>query len=183
MTDKRTKLVHAAAALAYQNGFDKTSLADIAAESDVPLGNVYYYFKKKDELGDAIVEQRLQEFELLRQGWELAGSAKERLCACVNSTLENREVLARAGCPIGTLSSELQKPGADSSCRVDAILRKQFAWIEAQFRELGHKAQSRGLAIHLLAALQGVAVLAHSFHDPEVVVTETKRLKAWIHSL
>jgi len=57
--DKRSRLVSAAVDLAYQNGFGATSLADIAREAEVPLGNVYYYFKTKDEIGDAIVELRL----------------------------------------------------------------------------------------------------------------------------
>src|SRR6266852_8058083 len=54
--DKRSRLVSAAVDLAYQNGFGATSLADIAREAEVPLGNVFYYFKTKDEIGEAIVE-------------------------------------------------------------------------------------------------------------------------------
>ena len=42
--DKRSRLLSAAMGLAYQNGFGATSLADIAREAEVPLGNVYYYF-------------------------------------------------------------------------------------------------------------------------------------------
>src|SRR5258706_13900916 len=57
--DKRSRLVSAAVGLAYRNGFVATSLADIAREAEVPLGNVYYYFKTKDEIGEAIVELRL----------------------------------------------------------------------------------------------------------------------------
>jgi TetR/AcrR family transcriptional regulator, transcriptional repressor for nem operon len=39
------------------------------------------------------------------------------------------------------------------------------------------------LAVHLLSAMQGVSVLAHSFHDSGLVATETKHLKSWIQSL
>jgi AcrR family transcriptional regulator len=181
--DKRTKLIQAAVSLAYEKGFGNTSLADIAAEAKVPLGNVYYYFKSKDDICDAVVEQRLQEFEMLRQVWEQAESAKGRLCACVNTTLENKEILARGGCPVGTLSSELAKTGGASSHRADLPLAKLLAWIEVQFRVLGKMSSARGLAIHLLSALQGMAVLAHSLHDPDIVVTETRRLHEWIRSL
>ena len=48
--DKRSRLVGAAVGLAYQNGFGATSLADIAREAKVPLGNVYYYFKTRTRL-------------------------------------------------------------------------------------------------------------------------------------
>jgi AcrR family transcriptional regulator len=92
--DKRSRLLNAAVDLAYQNGFGTTSLADIAREAEVPLGNVYYYFKTKDEIGEAIVELRLAELSAQRQRWDEAGSPKDRLCACVQGVLENKEFLA-----------------------------------------------------------------------------------------
>jgi AcrR family transcriptional regulator len=52
-TDKRARLVESVVKLVYEQGFEETSLADIAKDPDVPLGNVYYNFKTKDELGDA----------------------------------------------------------------------------------------------------------------------------------
>jgi hypothetical protein len=48
--DKWRSLVEAASRLFYQQGFEHTSLADIAAAAEVPLGNVYYYFKAREEL-------------------------------------------------------------------------------------------------------------------------------------
>ena len=44
-SDKRVRLVDAAKALIHKQGFNLSTLADIAQEADVPLGNVYYYFK------------------------------------------------------------------------------------------------------------------------------------------
>ena len=65
-TDKRSRLIRTAVKLAYRHGFRETSLADIAEAAKVPVGNVYYYFKTKDEIGEAIVEQRVLEFRALR---------------------------------------------------------------------------------------------------------------------
>src|ERR1700738_1403546 len=100
-SEKRARLIRTAVKLAYRHGFRETSLADIAEAAKIPVGNVYYYFKTKDEIGEAIVEQRLSEFRALREQWDRAGSPKERLQACVENTLENRDVLARGGCPLG----------------------------------------------------------------------------------
>jgi hypothetical protein len=47
-SDKRSRLVSAAVGLAYQNGFGATSLADIAREAEVPVGNVFYYKWRSD---------------------------------------------------------------------------------------------------------------------------------------
>ena len=169
--------------LSYQNGFGATSLADIAREAEVPLGNVYYYFKTKDEIGEAIVELRLAEMSAQRQRWDEAGSPKDRLSACVHSVFENRNCLAQSGCAVGTFCSELHKAGGSFAIRATEIFTHHLAWIEKQFRALGKGKESSGLAVHLLSALQGVSVLAHSFHDAGLVTTETKRLKSWIQSL
>ena len=181
--DKRSRLVSAAVGLAYRSGFGATSLADIAREAEVPLGNVYYYFKTKDEIGEAIVEMRLTELSTKRQQWDEAGSPKDRLCACVQGVFENKDFLAERGCAIGTFCSELHKAGGPVATRATEIFAQHLAWIEGQFQALGKGEDSNGLAVHLLSALQGVSVLAHAFHNPSLVAAETKRLKSWIQSL
>jgi len=181
--DKRSRLVSAAVSLAYQNGFGDTSLADIAREAEVPLGNVYYYFKTKDEIGEAIVEFRLAQLYAQRQRWSEAGSPKDRLCACVQGVFENKDFLAQRGCSVGTFCSELHKAGGSVATKATEIFAQHLAWIESQFRALGKGKDSNGLAVHLLSAMQGVSILAHSFHDSGLVAMETKRLKSWIQSL
>ena len=181
-TDKRSRLVQTAAKLAHRQGFRKTTLADIAGEAQVPLGNVYYYFKTKDELGAAVVEHRLKELGKLQQSWEEMDSPKERLCACVQSTAENAKALARGGCSVGTLCTELRKEGGGLAKLAAVIFTEYLAWVEVQFRAMGGN-DVRGLAIHLLSALQGIAVLSNSFEDPALVALETGRLKNWIRAM
>jgi len=73
------------------------------------LGNVYYYFKTKEAISEAVIEDRLNQVREAHKSWDEGGSPKERLCAFVDSVLGDREVLARSGCALGTLSSELSK--------------------------------------------------------------------------
>jgi AcrR family transcriptional regulator len=97
--DKRTRLIETATKLAYGRGFRETSLADIAEAARVPIGNVYYYFKTKEELAEAVVERRLEEFRAARSAWDRLSSPKERLLAFVGSVQANREQLARRRMP------------------------------------------------------------------------------------
>ena len=182
-TDKRSRLIQTAAKLAYRQGLRKTTLADIAEEAQVPLGNVYYYFKTKDELAAAVVEHRLKELGKLQQSWEEMDSPKERLCACVQSTAENAKALARGGCSVGTLCIELRKEGGGLAKLAAVIFTQYLAWVEVQFRAMGGNDDVRGLAIHLLSALQGIAVLSNSFQEPALVALETGRLKNWIRAM
>ena len=181
--DNRTRLLQAAERITYRYGFGNTAIADIAKEAQIPLGNVYYYFKTKDEIGDAIVEQRVSRFRKLLQEFDKAGSPKERLWAFVQIKIKNREELARSGCPVGTLCSELRKLGGAAAGKSKILFATALDWMEKQFRELGKDAEARGLAVHLLSATQGVSVLAHTFHDPGLIEMEAARLKEWIRGL
>ena len=181
--DSRTRLVNAAEKVSYRHGFGHMAIADIAKEASVPLGNVYYYFKTKDEIGSAIVELRVSRFRKLLRELDKTDSPKERLCGFVQIKIKNRERLSRSGCPVGTLCSELHKNGGAVARKSTVLFAEALVWIEAQFRELGKGADSRGLAVHLLSATQGVSVLAHTFNDPDMITMEAERLKGWIRGL
>lgn len=181
--DKRARLIETAMKLAYRNGFRETSLADIAEAAHVPVGNVYYYFKAKEELAEAVVERRLEEFRAARAEWDRGSSPKERLLAFVASIQANREQLARGGCPLGGLCTELHKEGGALAKKSAALFTEPMRWLEEQFRALGHEEDSRELAVHFFSAFQGMAAVALGANDREVVVMEAKRLKDWIGTL
>ena len=58
---KRERLVESARALIHEQGVHPTTLAEVAKRADVPAGNVYYYFKTKDELVAAVLDGYAQE--------------------------------------------------------------------------------------------------------------------------
>jgi AcrR family transcriptional regulator len=181
--DKRQRLIETAVKLAHKRGFRETSIADIAEAAHVPVGNVYYYFKTKDELGEAVVEWRLAEFRAFREELDRLSSPKERLFAFVERIQSNREQLARGGCPLGGLCTELHKEGGPLAKKSAALFSEPMRWLEEQFRALGHEKDSRELAVHFFSAFQGMAAVALGANDQEVVVMETKRLKDWIGTL
>jgi len=180
---KRIRLIQSALSLVYRHGFAETRLADIATEAEVPPGNVYYYFKTKEEIGAAIIEERLAQIRALQQRLNAMDSAQERLSAFIQMTCNNREMLTGGGCPIGSLCTELHKEKGPLAERSTVLFEQLLGWASAQFEALGAAADSRGLAVHLLSALEGIAVLAHSLGDPEIVVMETERLQSWIRTL
>jgi AcrR family transcriptional regulator len=181
--DKRTRLVDAAARLVHEQGFHRTTLADISRESGVALGNLNYYFQSKEAIGAAVVDGLACAYESLRTSWESAPDARQRLESFIQMAFENRETLAQRGCPVGTLCAELHKdagPLAEQAARVFADL---LAWLESQFRELGKGKESRDLAAHLLSAVEGASLLALAFHDPRYVARESAHLKQWLRTL
>jgi len=181
--EKRSRLIQAAMKVTHQHGFRATALADIAKEARIPLGNMYYYFKTKDEIGNVIIQQRLSRLRTLLHELDKADSPKERLCGFIQIKIDDRDRLARSGCPVGTLCSELHKRSGAVAKKATVLFAEALAWLEAQFKALGKGAESRGLAVHLLSATQGVSLLAHAFHDPRLISIEAARLKKWIRAL
>jgi len=182
--DKRTRLIDTAARLTHEQGYNRTTLADIARESGVPLGNVYYYFSTKEALGEALVDRMNGAYESLRARWNANEDPKARLNAFIQMTIDNRDVLARSGCPVGTLCAELHKAGGPLADHAATLFDNILKWLEQQFRRIGKSgAESRDLAAHVLSALEGGSLLTHTFHDPRFAVREANRLKEWIRDL
>jgi len=92
-------------------------------------------------------------------------------------------VLARSGCPIGSLCQELHKDGGPLAEEAAEMFTVMLEWLAAQFRELGKGRESRDLALHLLSALEGASLLTHTFHSPEIMVRETNRLSKWLDTV
>lgn len=172
-----------AAKLVHEQGFARTSLADIARESGMLLGSVYYYFKTKDAIGAALIEKMAAEHAAVRDVWDRELGPRERIEAFIQTTIETRDSLARNGCRVGSLCAELHKEGGPLAERATQLFDDFLKWIEAQFRLLGKGAESRDLAFHLVSALQGASLLASSFHSTRQLTRESNRLKEWVRSL
>src|SRR5260370_38692040 len=127
--DKRTRLIETATKVAYGRGFRETSLAALAEEARVPVGNVYYYFKSKEELSEGVVARLLEEFRAARAEWDRLSDPKERLLAFVGSIQANRERLARGGCSLGSLWSALPREGGGLAKKSPAVFTEPIGWL------------------------------------------------------
>jgi TetR/AcrR family transcriptional repressor of nem operon len=182
-SDKRARLVAAADTAARGPGFAQSSLADIAARADVPVGNVYYWFKTKQELGEALIEGRAGYYRALREQWDQTLPPRGRVDAFIDMVAANRDTLAAEGCPIGSLCTELRRHDPALAAQAGAMLTEFLDWLETQFRALGHGRASPGLARHTLSVLQGASLLSHALEDPAHVAHEARRLKRHLAGL
>lgn len=179
-TDKRVRLIDAAKALIHQQGFNLTTLADIAQEADIPLGNVYYYFKTKESIAQAVLAHRSRELLDTLNVWEQAANGKERLLAYVQSEIDNIEQSVKSGCPIGGLCQELAKQGGPLADDATKILNSTLLWVEKQLQSLGVRNGSRELALQFVAAIQGHTLLMHTFKEPKILMQLKPVLSEWI---
>lgn len=85
--DTRAKILHAAFTVLSRQGYENTSIKEIAEEAGVAQGLVHYYFKSKQQLVLAVLAEVCREMQLdSAEGTEGAQAAYEKL----KTLLKNR---------------------------------------------------------------------------------------------
>jgi TetR/AcrR family transcriptional regulator, transcriptional repressor for nem operon len=183
-SDKREDLILAADSLFHRKGFERSTIADVAAAAAVPMGNVYYYFKTKEELVAAVTQARNEAAALWFQELDRLATAKARLLRFVarfDTLVESRQA---HGCPTGGLCLETNKIGGPIAEQAAIAFRRSLAWLARQFGELGRKPkQAREDAARIVGGIQGAILLTNTFKEPEFMLNETRRLKEWLDAL
>lgn len=180
---KRQRLTAATARVLHEQGVERTTIADIARAADVPAGNVYYYFKTKDELVEAALSEHTRHLESLTGQLDQLPDPRDRLKGLVGTWVGQRDTAARYGCPTGTLAVELDKRtegGLDLTA--GNIIRQLLNWVEQQYRQMG-VADPEGHALALVGAYQGMSLLSNALRDPEIMTREGARLARELDSL
>jgi TetR/AcrR family transcriptional repressor of nem operon len=180
--EKRERLVRGAQELVYQQGLERTTLADVAQVADVPPGNVYYYFKTKDDLVCAAIDAHVRDIEAMLASLERHRTPQTRLKALIRAFMKQRDLVAERGCPHGSLCQELDKRDDDLQRASRRLVEVPLRWAQHQFSLMGRR-DAEDLAAALIAAYQGVSLLANTLHDPDLMLREGRRLERWIDSL
>ncbi len=181
----REEIIEAARTLFYRRGYARTSFSDIVNHTGIQRGNIYHYFKSKDDILDAVIKQLANEYRAALAAWdEELPDPKDRLLRFVQMVLSNRENLCRYGCPIGSLNTELGKEAAYAHRENARQLFDLFRdWLEQQFSVLTDPQQARSLALHLLGRAEGISLMGHVYNDPDYISTEIQILEQWVCSL
>ena len=134
----------------------------------MPLGNVYYHFRTKDELLDAVARRLGEEFRERASAMEAAhAEPRARLLALLDVVVGNRAALAEHGCPVGSLTQELNKEGCGTRDSVNRALIVRAEWAAEQFRLLG-RSDAQELGVALVAAVQGIILMVSEWIEDKV---------------
>lgn len=182
-TPKRKRLIDSASHLFHHQGVAKTTLAEVALDAQVPLGNVYYYFHAKDDLVAAVADKRSSGIEDLIARLDTKRDPLKRLLGLVQVWVDDRFADARYGCPVGSLCFELARARGPLSESAAQPFMALLGWCEAQFRQLGDGDEANCKALHLVSALQGVSLTAAVFGDPKMIEKEAKFIRHWLRTL
>lgn len=180
----RQKIVEAANQLFYHKGYNHTSFSDVVEAAGVPRGNIYYYFKSKDDILRASIAFRLERIENMLQSWsDSYRTPVERLHRFLEILPGSADSLAHYGCPMGSLNVELGKEQDELQAQARALFEAFEGWLADQFSELGYAGRARELAQRLLAFGQGITTMTQVYRNTQFLHRETRRLEKWIDRL
>lgn len=176
----RDHLVNAAAALFWSRGYSATSLADIARQSGVPLGNIYYYFKTKSAIalavGGLLNEQTRAALTTIEADHERPGTRLTglfRLFAAANSARTAN------GCPIAAACREFGADAPEAARLAAGAFQLMQDWIADNLVAGGmDRAAAQGQADRWLALWQGGITLAHALGYQALLDRVTDQLTA-----
>lgn len=180
----RQRIVESANRLFYHQGYHNTSFTDVVNAAGVPRGNIYYYFKTKEDILHAAIDYRLERIGAMLESW--SGSYRtpvERLHRFVNILEDSADALTRYGCPMGSLNVELGKNDPHLQEHAENLFKLFESWLEDQFSELGFAGRAHELALRVMAIGQGISAMAHIHHDSGFLKRERERLLHWINQL
>jgi TetR/AcrR family transcriptional repressor of nem operon len=175
----REAIVLAATRLMCVRGYNGTSLDDVLRESGVGKGNFYYYFKSKEDLGHAILDEVIVAFLEQTLAPCFAEAERPRLaqirCFLGRLVEAQRERNGVGGCPLGTLASELSDVHEGFRARLATVFaawseRLQRALTEARERgEVTDACRPEAAARFLVASLEGAILLTKVKKDIAVM--------------
>jgi TetR/AcrR family transcriptional repressor of nem operon len=169
MSPTKQLVIDAASRLICIHGYSNTSLDDILRESGVGKGNFYHYFKNKEALGFAIIDQVIGKFsekvlEPVFSSCELSPLEKvERFLDYVVAAQRRKGCVG--GCPIGNLAMELSDVHEGFRQRLAEVFRLWQERIEEALGQakiqgsLSDQADPQRLAHFLVASLEGAILL------------------------
>ena len=179
--EKRTVLLRSAQQLLHEQGFARTTLADVAKRSGVPLGNVYYYFKTKEAIAEAVIAAHAADLSAMFATWTAKHhDPLERLRRLVRAPLSYADAVVNFGCPHGSLCQELEKLGARAPLAkaTARLLGLYIEFAEQQLLATGVRPrEATARATELIAAIQGTMLLAHTLRSRDLLASQLKRVE------
>jgi len=181
-SDKRERLIQAADRLVLRQGFKQTTLSDIASDAGVPLGNVYYYFKTKEDIGETIVRMRIERIQEWLEACSNEPEPRDRLLKFLDYPASHRDEIAESGCTLGTLSYELRRSDTRLNALAHSLVGVLLDWAEQQFTAMG-RSDAHELALQFTSNMQGMSLISNVLDDPEVIDSMVARTRQWLEAL
>lgn len=159
------------------------TLQKVAAEADVPLGNVTSYFRTKEDLIEDVLEAHRTHLRGVFARWNDASPdprQRQRLRLYLGAQARNADKIVEDGCQHARLAFDLNQHETFRH-RAGEIIDLYIRWAEEQFRLTGiDDAPAAATATDLVARVQGAIAVAATVRRTDVLIDVLERIEAWL---
>ena len=188
----RQLIVDKAFSLFYENGFKPTSIEKIMDATQLTKGAFYHHFKNKQEIGLAVISQKVQRriYEGMIAPLYDEGDAVKILKNVFIKRIQSFSLYEKQhGCPANNLISEI---GDTEAVYQQALRRIIEEWKSAiitviekgkKANNINHRVDSAAVAVFLISAFEGVRNMRKLYNNDEVLDGYHAALKTYIDQL
>lgn len=189
--DARDRLLEAALTILRTRGYAATTVDEICAAAGVTKGAFFHHFRSKEDLGVAAAAHFSEWLEALftRSGWREHADPVARVLAYIDFRIAIfRGAIPHFTCLLGMMVQETYatNPAIRAACEAGIHIHAAplQAEIEAAMQARGLAGfTAEGLAIHILAVVQGAFVLAKADDGPDRAAESLRHLRRYVELL
>jgi AcrR family transcriptional regulator len=175
VADTRTRILTATAELFRRQGYNATSVKQVTVAAEAPFGSLYHHFPggKQELAAEVLASSGLVYQQLFEAIWDDADDP----AAAVSDFFDGAaEVLVQTGyvdaCPIGTVALEVASTDDALRGATNEVFRGWQASARTRLVAAGvPEVEAAGLALSLIAAVEGGFMLSRAAQDPEPMRT------------
>lgn len=151
-----------------QNGYNAVSFRELADDLGIKSASVHYHFRKKEDLGLALVERYSKRFfENLKTKLADTETSQDKLRAFIEtygSALKQSDAI----CLCGILGAEISSLPEPLARAVNTFFKANLDWLNTALPDQLTVAQKAEKARYIVAALQGAMMLSTSMKSVEI---------------
>ena len=167
MSETREQLLEVAERLTQIKGFSGFSYLDLADEVGIKNSSIHYHFNAKVDLAVALVERTHDSILAAFAELDASNSTPEKRIKTLISYFQSY-IKEEKFCLCGMMAAELQTVGPKVKKCLIAYFTDLQAWLEKQFKAMGHK-DAKSRALQFVSALEGSLLLARLENKPSLV--------------
>ena len=179
--------------LFYKNGFKATSVGRVMKATQLTKGAFYHHFKNKQELGVAVITQRLQQRvynSMIAPLYTEEGDTVEMLQTIFTQRIQSFSTEEKqAGCPANNFINEI----GDTEIAYPRALRRIIEeWKVALMavlergknrQQINLEINSEAVAVYLISAFEGVRGIRKLYHDDLILENYLEAVNRYIQQL
>jgi TetR/AcrR family transcriptional regulator, transcriptional repressor for nem operon len=165
--ETRREIVHKAAALFNQKGYEGTALSDLMKATGLQKGGIYRHFGSKEQLAAEAFDYAWKTAVDIRQaGVEQCTNSLDRLRQMVRNFVEQREGLVPGGCPLLNTAIEADDGNPVLRGRARKAMKSWLARLRSvamqgiRRGEINPRVEPEKLANLIVATLEGALMIS-----------------------